>query len=450
VDRISASLVTDSGGGNPESEQSYFSEDQWVFFAITYDSTLSSDNMKFYQGTTSQSVALVFTATVNGGAIRNAGNLLVLGNGANAVRAFPALFDNMRIFGSKSADSGALTLAEIEAYRSADVQNSSEPTLDGCVSDTTPPAITPTVTGSLGSNDWYVGDVSVTWSIVDNESAISSSTGCDATSITTDTSSVTLTCEATSTGGTSSESVTIKRDATAPSASAGASPGANAAGWRNSAVTVSFTGTDAMSGIASCDPAVVLSSDGANQSASGRCYDAAGNQSALATASGINIDMTPPTALATAGGPPPNSFGWRDKNVLVTFSGTDALSGIASCDPAITLSTEGTNLGASGRCYDRAGNASAPATVSGINIDKTDPAANIASPVQNATYNRNQVVIANYSCTDLLSGIAACTGSVANGTALDTSKKAANAKFIVTATDKAGNSLKLTVTYTVK
>src|SRR5512146_2044329 len=31
--------------------------------------------------------------------------------------------------------------------------------------DTTPPVITPTVTGNQGSNGWYIGNVSVTWTV---------------------------------------------------------------------------------------------------------------------------------------------------------------------------------------------------------------------------------------------------------------------------------------------
>ena len=211
---------------------------------------------------------------------------------------------------------------------------------------------------------------------------------------------------------------------------------------------MSFSGADALSGLVGCDTPVVLSTDGANQSASGRCYDAAGNQSALATASGINIDKTAPTAVATAG-PPANNFGWRNKNVNVTFSGIDALSGIMGCDSAV-ITAEGTNMGAGGYCYDAAGNQSALATIAGINIDKTDPTITIVSPTNDAVYNRNQLVTATYSCGDVLSTIASCAGSVPSGAKIDTSKKAPNAKFTVTAVDKAGNSKKVTITYTVK
>jgi hypothetical protein len=82
--------------------------------------------------------------------------------------------------------------------------------------DTTPPVITPNVTGELGDNGWYTSDVTVTWTVTDPESAITLTTGADSTTIDGDTDGVTLTCTATSAGGTSSQSVTIKRDATMP------------------------------------------------------------------------------------------------------------------------------------------------------------------------------------------------------------------------------------------
>ena len=96
------------------------------------------------------------------------------------------------------------------------------------IADTTPPVITPTVTGTLGTNGWYTSNVAVSWSVVDNESTITSTSGCQETVITTDTAGTgtTLTCQATSAGGANSQSVTIKRDATAPTLSCtAASPG---------------------------------------------------------------------------------------------------------------------------------------------------------------------------------------------------------------------------------
>ena len=83
-------------------------------------------------------------------------------------------------------------------------------------SDKTPPAITARVTGTLGSNAWYTSDVTVDWTVTDAESEISASSGCADLSVTGDQQAVTYTCGATSGGGESSESVTVKRDATDP------------------------------------------------------------------------------------------------------------------------------------------------------------------------------------------------------------------------------------------
>ena len=475
----------------------------------------------------------------------------------------------------------------------------------------TSPVITPNIAGTLGNNGWYTSNVTVSWSVTDPQSAISSSSGCGATTIATDTNGQTLTCTATSAGATSSQSVTIKRDTTPPLAAASQAPPANGAGWNNTNVTVSFAGTDSMSGsgIATCSAPVVLSATGAGQSASGTCTDIAGNVSATATVTGVNIDKTlpvvtlntpankatftvgaratasysctsgpsslnsctgpvasgslidtssagtksfavtatdvagntatktntytvtatgdtsPPTITPTltgtlgangwytstvgltwnivdpqstvtskicatpvtvtgntlgvthsctatsAGGtatasvtikldataptakatakPAANANGWRKAPVTVTFAGGDATSGISSCSPAVNLSGDGAAQSASGSCTNNAGLVSAAATVSGINIDLTPPQASITTPASGTIYALGSSVLANFGCSDALSGIKTCTGTVANGTGVNTATKG-NKNFSVTAVDLAGNSTKSTVTYTVK
>jgi large repetitive protein len=81
--------------------------------------------------------------------------------------------------------------------------------------DTTPPVIGLTVAGTTGANGWYVSDVTVGWSVSDPET-VTSSTGCAASTVSSDTSGATFTCMATSDGGTTTRSVTIKRDVTPP------------------------------------------------------------------------------------------------------------------------------------------------------------------------------------------------------------------------------------------
>lgn len=82
--------------------------------------------------------------------------------------------------------------------------------------DTTPPVITPMVTGTMGLDGWYTSNVVVSFVLVDPESPITAMPGCAATTVTTDTMGVTFTCTATSRGGTSMATVTLKRDATPP------------------------------------------------------------------------------------------------------------------------------------------------------------------------------------------------------------------------------------------
>jgi hypothetical protein len=81
--------------------------------------------------------------------------------------------------------------------------------------DPTPPTITARVEGLEGGNGWYVGDVTVRWDVSDPQSTVEAE-GCEPTTIAADTAGTTLTCAATSDGGTASSSVTIRRDATAP------------------------------------------------------------------------------------------------------------------------------------------------------------------------------------------------------------------------------------------
>jgi hypothetical protein len=117
--------------------------------------------------------------------------------------------------------------------------------------DTTPPVITHSVAPPSpdGANGWYHTAPTVSFDVEDGESAIQSTTGCDPVTVSTDTttSGRVLTCSATSAGGTSSDSVTIKRDATAPTVTCGTEPTFALGGTG----TVSASVTDTSSGPAS-------------------------------------------------------------------------------------------------------------------------------------------------------------------------------------------------------
>jgi hypothetical protein len=201
--------------------------------------------------------------------------------------------------------------------------------------DTTPPFITPTVTGTLGNNDWYVSDVQVSWSVVDDESTVSNQTGCDTQTVTADTSGLTFTCQATSAGGSSSQSVTVKRDASAPVITFDSRTAPNSNGWNNTNVSVNWTCSDALSGAVSSSVSQNLTSEGANQSATGTCVDNAGN-TASDTQTGLKIDKTAPT-LNPSVAPNPVLLGGT---AAASPNAADALSGLASasCDTPDTAS----------------------------------------------------------------------------------------------------------------
>lgn len=98
--------------------------------------------------------------------------------------------------------------------------------------DTTPPQVTATVNPPApdGADGFYTGNVTVTWTVTDAESTPTTS-GCEPVTISSDTgdAGTTLTCTATSAGGVTSKSVTIKRraatvDAKAPQTTIGKHP----------------------------------------------------------------------------------------------------------------------------------------------------------------------------------------------------------------------------------
>jgi WD40 repeat protein len=205
--------------------------------------------------------------------------------------------------------------------------------------DKTPPSISaPTITGTLGNNGWYRSAVTAAWTVADADSGIASSAGCAPPALTADTPGATLTCTASNSAGlSSSASMSVKIDATPPAAAATRTPGPNANGWNNSPVTVTFSGSDATSGVASCSAPVTFGVEGRGQIASGACVDKAGNPSAPATAT-VNLDRAPPVI---SGMPAAGCSLWPIDHKLVTVATvtvSDALSGPSSFQVTATSS----------------------------------------------------------------------------------------------------------------
>lgn len=309
--------------------------------------------------------------------------VLVMGDGSTIVNVTGGSFNDNERYGIEVLN-GTLNFITMPTFDN----NGLGPYFPGG-QDVTGPVITPVVTCTdWGTNGWCQGIIFLTFNVTEPESRVSSTSGCTGPFfgyfvVTGNTSSAgqTFTCNATSADGTlsSSGSVTVYRDATNPTASATRSPAANASGWNNTDVTVTFSGTDANSGIAFCTSPIILSADGMGQSATGNCTDVAGNVSSNVTINNINIDKTPPT-ITLLSRTPPNGNGWNNGSVTVTWSCTDALSGVVSSTVTQTISSEGANQSATGTCQDLAGNTSSD-TQNGINIDTTPPTLNLPSNI---------------------------------------------------------------------
>jgi hypothetical protein len=327
------------------------------------------------------------------------------------------------------------------------------------IADTTNPGISfVSRTPAANANGWNKATVTVEWSCTDGGSGVVSASVTSAVSTEGASQSATGTCTDHA-GNTASNTQTgINIDKTAPTASASASPAANTNGWNNTNVTVSFSGSDGLSGIDFCTADAVLSSEGSGQSASGTCTDKAGNVSASATASGINIDKTAPTITQYDYSPAANGAGWHKSNITVRFKASDGLSGLnAACETAFPdvsgeriqskqITTEGNPVTVdSDGCTDLAGNAAGAKTSSEFKLDKTAPSvALVGGPTEGGSYYFGFVPAApTCSASDLLSGLA--------GTCSVTGYSGLVGPHTVTAsaTDRAGNTSSDANSYTV-
>ncbi|MBK9008976.1 MAG: HYR domain-containing protein [Anaerolineae bacterium] len=311
--------------------------------------------------------------------------------------------------------------------------------------DATNPIITFLNRTPANGNGWNNGDVTLNWSCADAMSGPVNATITQTVTTEGANQSSTANCVDNAGNTVSDTQSGINIDKSAPGIVASRTPAANGNGWNNTDVTVTFTGSDSGSGLASCTAPVTLSAEGAGQSATGTCADLAGNSSST-TVNNINIDKTAPTATATAS-PAPNGNGWNNTDVTVSFSGTDGLSGIDTCASNILLNTEGAGQSATGTCADLAGNVSAPATASGINIDKTNPVLSLpANIIVEATGVSGAVVNYSASASDNLDPAPTFGCSQSSGSTFPLGITTVSC----TSTDQAGNSSVGSFTITVQ
>jgi hypothetical protein len=93
--------------------------------------------------------------------------------------------------------------------------------------------------------------------------------------------------------GSRSTSTNVRRDASPPRVTASADRGPDNNDWYNHGLTITFSGSDDVSGIASCTTASYSGPDTGHTAVPGSCSDNAGNSSG--TGFELKYDATPPT-----------------------------------------------------------------------------------------------------------------------------------------------------------
>jgi hypothetical protein len=196
--------------------------------------------------------------------------------------------------------------------------------------------------------------------------------GCITETITSDTAGALAWCRWANAEGSRITEVYVRRDATAPSATASPTRGPDSNGWYNRALTVKFSGGDALSGLAGCTPDKTYAGpDSGVGSVSGSCTDAAGNSTSASF--GFQYDATAPSVEAKPDRKP-NRKGWYNRAVKVAFVGSDATSGVKSCAPDVMYGGPDIDHGAvAGTCTDHAANTSAAAAYE-LRFDSKAPA----------------------------------------------------------------------------
>ncbi len=238
------------------------------------------------------------------------------------------------------------------------------------------------------------------------------------------------------------QSVGVLIDLTGPSISGAATTSPNANGWYNSAVTIHWTCSDSLSGLASCPPDQTISTEGANQTVSGTATDNAGNSTTVSSPA-VNIDLTGPTNVIGTPDRAPDSNGWYNHPVTITFSGQDATSGILSCSSSTYSGPDSAAATVTGTCTDQAGNVSSGSVT--LAYDATVPT--ITYTGNAGTYTIDQTVTITCSAIDNLSGIASTDCQNINAPAY-TFATGVNT-ISSSATDNAGNIGTGSVTFTV-
>ena len=334
--------------------------------------------------------------------------------------------------------------------------------------DGTPPTIVPNITGTSGSNGWYISDVQV------SASAADAGSGLDIFMISVDGNAWqdysapislsdglhTVQFQAADIAGNSAAAnISVDVDTIAPQVISSITGSTGTNGWYVSGVTVQAANTDSTSAIASekyrldggawqNGSSITVSQDGLH-TVDFLVIDNAGNQTTISRS--FKIDQAPPQITLTPAGVSRNS-GWYVSSVSLEMLSNDTTSGLSSAEynldetgwklllNSITL-TDGRHIIQS-RSRDYAGNLST--TSIAINVDTTSPALTlvlIGTTGENNWYVSD--VLADVSTSDATSGNVVTTitdnGGLKNFDPITLTEGIHNLHY--TTVDAAGNSV---------
>ncbi len=292
--------------------------------------------------------------------------------------------------------------------------------------DETAPVISRVLTPTPDGSGWFREDVALGWTVTEAQSPSSLTVkGCENQRVTSDTPLSTFSCEATSAGGSNSNTVNIRRDATAPSvspASTLAGGGTLVNGWYTSPVDVTFTASDATSLFLVDGRAVGTSSQTLRSSGDGEMViesptftDRAGNSSVVgAQKRTVKVDTARPNA-PTASFIEAGATGWHTAPITITFEQAgDKGSGVAFCSPAVTVDVDTAGETVSGTCTDHAGHVSDKKEVT-VKLDRgapvvTETVVTTGTAGKDGWYTSD--VDVEFTATDALSGPDSATKTV--------------------------------------
>ena len=220
-----------------------------------------------------------------------------------------------------------------------------------------------------GCGGWFRSNVTVSWSY--DSAGVTGTTGCGTVVVADDTAGSSFTCVVNYGGPFYGNTVSVAKDSSPPSVSGSLTRGPDGNGWYTSPVSFSYSGDGGPSGIAACSSGTYSGPDGGAVTISGSCTDGAGN--AASGSLTIKYDATPPEVSAAVNRPP-DSGGWYNHAVQVSFTGKDGGSGVAECTQPVTYAgPDASPAKIVGQCRDAAGHVSPPATLE-LQYDGTKPA----------------------------------------------------------------------------